>query len=146
MKNAFKQMMSPVIMSNIFADILLSMPRIVGCFFLATRFGWSKFPTPGWFIEDVGKLGLPFPFLMAWVAVITEVIGAGCLVLGLGTRFWGFMLTCTMLVAIFFQKWNGELWEKLPAMGFLWIGLYAMALGSGRFGIDNLISRRFLNK
>jgi putative oxidoreductase len=49
-----------------------------------------------------------------------------------------------MLVAIFFQKWGGEVWEMLPAMGFLWISLYAVVMGSGRFGLDHLIAKNQL--
>jgi putative oxidoreductase len=46
-----------------------------------------------------------------------------------------------MMVAIFFQKADAELWEKLPAMGFLWLSIVYMVIGSGRFGLDYLISR-----
>jgi putative oxidoreductase len=66
------------------------------------------------------------------------------LVLGLGTRIAGFVVACTMLVAIFFQKWGSEVWEMLPAMGFLWISIYAIIMGSGRFGFDHLISKKLL--
>ena len=74
--------------------------------------------------------------------MLTEVFGSFFLVFGLGTRFAAFFLTCTMLVAIFLQKWNNELWEKLPAMGFFWIAIIYLVLGSGRFGLDYLISKR----
>ena len=141
-----KKIISPVIMPQWYADLLLALPRIIACFFLATRFGWSKFPTPQWFIDDVGKLGLPFPFLFAWAAVLAEVFGGALLVVGLGTRIAGFFLTCTMLIAIFLQKWNNELWEKLPAMGFLWVAIFAMVLGSGRFGLDYLIFKKWNKK
>ncbi len=128
------------------ADLILAIPRTIGCYLLAVHFGGSKFPTPAWFIEDVGKLGLPFPAFFAWAAVLTEVFGAALLVLGLATRYAAFLLTCTMLVAIFLQKWNEELWQKLPAMGFLWIGIIYMVLGSGRFGLDYLLAKKFKPK
>jgi putative oxidoreductase len=32
----------------------------------------------------------------------------------------------------------------LPAMGFGWVALFNTILGSGRFGIDYLISKKFL--
>ena len=65
------------------------------------------------------------------------------MVLGLFTRFARFMVMCTMLVVIFFQKWGGEVWEMLPALGFLWISLYAIVMGSGRFGLDYLIAKKW---
>jgi len=68
------------------------------------------------------------------------------LVLGLGTRVAAFFLSCTMLVAIFLQQWNNELWQKLPAMGFLWLAIVYMVLGSGRFGLDYVIAKRFAIK
>jgi putative oxidoreductase len=142
MKKYLQMLFTPVILKNVLADLMIAIPRIVGCYCLF-NFGWSKFPAPDWFIQDVTKFGLPFPFLLAWAAVITESIGAIFLILGLGTRFWGFMLTCTMLVALFFQKWNSEMWEKLPCLGFLWLAIYAMVLGPGRFGLDYWISKRF---
>ena len=86
-----------------------------------------------------------FPAFFAWAAVLAETFGGAMLVVGLGTRFAGFMVATTMIVAIFCQKWGGPVWEMLPAMGFLWIAVYAMVLGSGRFGLDYLISKR-MNK
>jgi putative oxidoreductase len=145
MKSVLKSMITPVMMQSIWADLLLALPRIVGCYFLAKNFGGSKFPTPDWFIEDVSKFGglfAMFPAVFAWAAVLAETIGGAMLVVGLGTRFAGFTVVCTMLVAIVFQKWGKEVWELLPAMGFLWIGIYAMVLGSGRFGLDYLISKK----
>jgi putative oxidoreductase len=56
------------------------------------------------------------------------------------------MVACTMIVAIFFQKWGGEVWEMLPAMGFLWVSIHAIVMGSGRFGIDHLISKQWFAK
>ena len=122
-------------------DLLLAIPRIVGCYFLAVNFGGSKCPTPDWFVADVASYGFPFPVFFAWAAVLSEVVGGAMLVLGIGTRFAGLMVACTMLVAIFCQKWGGEVWEMLPAMGFLWIALYAIVMGSGRFGLDHLLFR-----
>jgi putative oxidoreductase len=47
-----------------------------------------------------------------------------------------------MLVAIFMQQINNGIWNCLPAMGFLWVAIYTMITGSGRFGIDYLISKK----
>jgi putative oxidoreductase len=51
-----------------------------------------------------------------------------------------------MLVAILFQKWGEGTWQMLPAMGFLWISIYSFVLGSGKIGIDYLLSKRLFNK
>ena len=65
-----------------------------------------------WFGSDDWGLGLPFPFLLAWLAALTEVIGAVFLVLGLAVRWVSLPLMFTMLVAIFAVHWpNG--WQAV---------------------------------
>ncbi|MEX2123943.1 MAG: DoxX family protein [Woeseia sp.] len=54
-----------------------------------------------WFGNAEWGLGLPFPALMAWLAVSTEVLGAGALLLGLATRWFAIPLMIQMLVAAF---------------------------------------------
>jgi putative oxidoreductase len=51
-----------------------------------------------------------------------------------------------MLTAIFCQQWQNGLWGMLPAMGFLWVALYHLCLGSGRFGLDALLYRQLKNQ
>lgn len=135
-------LIKPITMPHWSQDLLLLMPRLIACYFLAVNFGGSKFPTPDWFIQDVAKLGFPFPAFFAWCAVLTEVVGSLLLMIGLFTRVAAFNLMITMGVAIFLQKWDAEVWEKLPAMGFLWIAIFALVLGSGRFGVDYWLSQR----
>jgi putative oxidoreductase len=141
MKKLFSKIITPTYTATWYSDLLLALPRIIGCYFLAVNFGGSKFPCPDWFVKDVAGYGFPFPTFFAWAAVLAETLGGVMLVLGFFTRLAGLMVVITMLVAIFFQKWGGEVWEMLPAMGFLWIGLYAVVMGSGRIGIDHLISK-----
>ncbi len=65
-----------------------------------------------WFGNDDWGLGLPFPFLLAWLAVLTEIGGAILLVLGLGVRLISVPLMVTMLVAVFMVHWpNG--WQAV---------------------------------
>jgi uncharacterized membrane protein YphA (DoxX/SURF4 family) len=54
-----------------------------------------------WFGNTEWGLGLPFPTLMAWLAVSTEVLGAAALLLGLATRWLAIPLMVQMLVAAF---------------------------------------------
>lgn len=139
-------------------DILVSIPRIACGLLLAFDFGSSKFgmpwsgndlalfTTPDWFVEDVAKFGGLFaiaPYLFAWLAAASETIGGLFLATGLKTRLASFMIMCTMLGAIFFQKWDSGLWGMLPAIGFLWVSLYSLAMGSGRYGLDFVLNRAF---
>jgi len=65
-----------------------------------------------WFGNSEWGLGLPFPALMAWSAVGTEVLGAVALLLGLGTRWFAVALMVTMLVAMFTVHWHNG-WQAI---------------------------------
>jgi uncharacterized membrane protein YphA (DoxX/SURF4 family) len=63
-----------------------------------------------WFGNPDWGLGLPFPLLMAWLATLSEILGAVLLLLGLGVRWVSIPLMITMLVAAFTVHWqNGWL-------------------------------------
>ncbi len=148
--------------SNLLNDIIITIPRIFCGLILAFDFGASKFGVPwspvasnltlfqvsDWFVEDVSKFGgvfATFPLLFAWLAAASETIGALFLVFGFKTRVASFFIMCTMLVAIFFQQWHNGLWAMLPAIGFLWVALYCLIMGSGRLGLDYVIARKLKN-
>ena len=52
-----------------------------------------------WFGNPDWGLGLPLPFLMAWAATLTEVVGAIFLFFGFATRWISIPLIITMIVA-----------------------------------------------
>ena len=163
MKKLLLSLMTPTIQSSPLADAILAIPRILCGYFLAYNFGGSKFGLPwspgdndlglfqvaAWFPEDVAAFGGIFalaPVFFAWMAAASEAIGGLFLLLGLKTRVASFLIMCTMLVAIFFQKWDQGLWGMLPALGFLWVALYSLVLGSGRFGLDYLLAKWWRKK
>lgn len=152
-------MIQPVLQNKWYADLAFAIPRFIAGMLLSIDFGSSKFGMPwtdpeknlsllevaSWFPEDVAKFGGLFaitPWFFAWMGAASEAIGGLFLAFGLKTRVFSFLIMCTMLVAIFFQKWGGGTWGMLPAMGFLWISTFHLVLGSGRFGLDYLITRR----
>jgi putative oxidoreductase len=137
-----RRVLTPLPLPSWWMDAVVTLPRFCVGYWLATRFGWSKFPPPEWFVSDVGKLGFPVPVVFAWAAVMAEVVGGAALAAGLATRIAGATIAVTMLVAALVQKADASLWEKLPSLGFLWVALYAIVLGSGRFGLDYLLFTR----
>jgi len=158
-KAFFKKVITPLKIENWLANILIAIPRFVGGILLAIDFGASKFGMPwtdaeqnlslfevaSWFPEDVEKFGFPFsvaPWFFAWMGAASEAIGGLFLALGLFTRFSAFLIMSTMLVAIFFQKWGDGTWGMLPAMGFLWLSIYTLVLGSGKLGLDYPLSKK----
>lgn len=158
-KQLIIQSMTPTIMSNWISEVMIALPRILCGIMLSFSFGASKFGMPWtsaeqnlslfevaeWFPKDVAEYGGLFaiaPVFFAWMGAASEAIGGFFLAIGFQTRLFSFLIICTMLVAIFFQQWDQGLWGMLPALGFLWVAIYAMILGSGKLGLDYLISKR----
>ncbi len=155
----YKWFNEPTLQASALADFVLLIPRFICGYLLASSFGADKFGMPWspdhlnlglfevvyWFPGDVAAFGglfAMFPAFFAWMGAFSEAVGGLFLAIGLKTRAAAFLIICTMLVAIFFQKWGQGVWNMLPALGFLWVGLYSFVLGSGRFGLDYLINRK----
>jgi putative oxidoreductase len=154
-----QRLTNPILMPAWWQDLLLLLPRLVCGYLLTSDFGAAKFGLPWspadnnlgffevafWFPNDVAAYGgifKMFPVFFAWMGAFSEAIGGIFLILGLQTRVFSFFILCTMLVAALIQQW-GSSWNMLPAAGFAWVALFTMVLGSGRFGIDYLISKKF---
>ncbi len=159
MKQLFKTIINPVTQKHWIADLIFAVLRFICGMLLTLDFGSDKFGMPwtpegqnldlfevsAWFPEDVkayGGIFTLFPVFFAWMGAFSEAVGGLFLAFGLQTRVASFLIMCSMLVAIFLQKWGQGTWGMLPAMGFLWIAIYNLYLGSGRFGIDYLISKK----
>jgi len=154
-----RRIINPILQKNWFADLIFATMRFLCGILLALDFGASKFGMPwtdqsqnlnlfevaAWFPEDVASYGgvfAIFPVFFAWSGAFAEAVGGLFLAFGFKTRVASFLILCTMLVAIFFQKWSQGTWAMLPAMSFLWVSIYNLYFGSGRFGIDYLISKQ----
>ena len=163
MKTMLLKIITPVTQSKGYSDLIMAIPRVIGGLLLTIDFGASKFGLPwspaeknlgffevvDWFPQDVASYGgifAAFPVFFAWMGAFSEAVGGVFLVLGLKTRVASFLLICTMLVAIFYQQWGEGTWGMLPAMGFLWLSMFTLVLGSGRFGLDYLLAKYFKNK
>jgi putative oxidoreductase len=155
-----KKIINPIIMPFWWQDFLIVIPRIVCGFLLTSSFGADKFGLPWspvdknlglfevvfWFPQDVAQYGgifKMFPVFFAWMGAFSEAIGGVLLLIGFQTKIASFLVMSTMLVAIFMQQINNGLWNCLAAMGFLWVAIFYMILGSGRFGLDYLISKKY---
>lgn len=159
MKKIINIIITPITQKHWFADLTFACARFICGILLSIDFGSSKFGMPwtpdgqnlsffevsAWFPKDVAEYGGIFalmPVFFAWMGAFSEAVGGIFLAFGFKTRIASFLIMCTMLVAIFMQKWGQGTWAMLPAMGFLWIAIYHTYLGSGRFGIDYLISKK----
>ncbi|MEM9051405.1 MAG: DoxX family protein [Bacteroidota bacterium] len=161
-KRLFLRLLKPNLTSW-YGDVLIAITRIIPGYLLTSSFGSDKFGMPWspddrnlgflevvyWFPQDVAEYGGLFaamPVFFAWMGAASEAIGGLFFALGFQTRVSSFLILCTMLVAIFFQKWGGPVWNMLPAMGFAWVAIHHLINGSGRFGLDNLIYNYMKNK
>lgn len=156
--NLLNKLSNPVLMPYWWQDLLLLLPRLYCGYLLAFSFGSDKFGMPWspadknlglfevafWFPNDVAEYGGIFklmPAFFAWMGAFSEAVGGLFLIMGLQTRVFSFLILCTMLVAGFIQH-SGDSWNSLPALGFGWAALFFMITGSGRCGIDYLISKK----
>jgi putative oxidoreductase len=155
-----RKIIQPITLPYWWQDLILAIPRIVCGYLLTSSFGANKFGLPWspedknlglfeiafWFPNDIAAyegIFAHFPIFFAWMAGFSEAVGGVFLLLGLQTRIASLLILLTMLGAIFLQQIQEGMWNTLPALGFLWVSLYTLILGSGRFGIDHLIVKRF---
>jgi putative oxidoreductase len=155
----FKKITAPTLMPHWLQDLVLALPRIIYGYFLTMNFGSSKFGLPWspadknlglfevafWFPADIATYGGIFavmPAFLAWMAAFSEAVGGVAWVLGFQTRLFSFLIFCTMFVVVFVHQMQNGLWNMMPGMGILFISLICMALGSGRFGLDYLLSKK----
>ena len=71
--------------------------------------------TVSWFGNPDWGLGLPLPWLMAFLATATELVGGFLLLFGLATRLIVIPLMITMLVAIFTVHWDNGWFAIAPS-------------------------------
>ena len=108
--------------------------------------GWGKLHN----LEDVTAffmdLGIPAASIQAPMIASLELVGGALLLVGLGTRFFSFMLSCTMLVALITAKR-----EEIESLGdlfglseFLYIALFVVLIvrGAGVVSVDTLVRKR----
>ncbi|AWI26765.1 DoxX family protein [Flavobacterium pallidum] len=155
----FIRLTKPLPLPYLWQHILLAIPRIACGYMLTSDFGAAKFGMPWspaennlglfetafWFPNDVAAFGgifATFPVFFAWMGAFSEAVGGLLLIFGFQTRIVSFLLICTMYVATFVQHGGEDLWNKLPGMGFLWVVLFTAILGSGKIGIDYLLTSK----
>lgn len=122
--------------------------------------GWAKLSRgPAGFAKLLTVLHVPFPNVMAWLSIATEVIGGAAIFIGALVSLAAIPLICTMLVAMFTihihygysaVKTIG-LTPQGPLFGppgyeinLLYIaGLIALIIsGAGRFSLDAVLAKK----
>jgi len=105
-------------------------------------------------LMDLGKvtgfftdLGIPFPGANAAFIAGLEFIGGLCLILGLGTRIFAALLSCSMIVALmtadkasFIEKFPWELTD-VSAFVYLLFLIWLVLFGPGPVSLDRFLSK-----
>lgn len=138
--------------ASVFSFIAPLATRIVlGVAFIQTGLGkWNNFERTVHFFDG---LGIPFPALNAGFIATLEVVGGALLLVGLLTRFWAFMLSSTMVVALLtadgsalIASWTGAS-DKMPtditSFTFLLFLLWLIFYGAGAASVDYLLIKKF---
>ena len=105
-------------------------------------------------LQDLAKvtsfftdLGIPFPGANAAFIASLEFVGGLCLIVGLGTRIFAALLSCTMIVALltadkptFIQKFPADVTD-VTSFTFLVLLVWLVLYGPGPVSIDKLLSK-----
>jgi putative oxidoreductase len=93
------------------------------------------------------SLNIPFPHANAAFIGSLEFVGGICLVLGLGTRIFAALLSCTMIVALltsdgaqWLQKFPGDLTD-VTSFTYLLFLIWLVLYGPGPVSLDKLLSK-----
>jgi len=132
---------------------------IVGYGFM--EHGFAKLSRgPGMFAAILHGMGVPVPHLMAWLTILTELLGGLAVLLGAFVTIASVPMTAVLLVAMFkvhLQYGFSSIkllavtatGAKFGPVGYEIILLYIVCLaalvmgGSGPFAIDELVRKRF---
>jgi putative oxidoreductase len=92
-------------------------------------------------------LGIPFPGANAAFIAYLEFVGGLCLILGLGTRIFAFLLSCTMVVALitadkadFIAKFPSSV-SDVTSFTFLVFLVWLVLYGPGPISLDWFLSK-----
>ncbi|MCB0415106.1 MAG: DoxX family protein [Bdellovibrionales bacterium] len=137
-----KILFSGIRFEGLFANTIFLISRVSIGLMMAFGHGIKKIPPSEKFILHLGSLGLPFPGIMGWCAGLSEFLFAIFISLGLMTRLSSAFVIITMAVAAFVAHGSDPFAKKEMALLYLVGGLTYLALGAGRFSLDNLINKK----
>lgn len=108
--------------------------------------GWGKLNNLEGVIEFFTELGIPAASIQAPFIASLEFAGGAMLLAGLGTRFFSFMLSSTMVVALITALRDDieSLGDLFGLSEYLYIALfvYLVVQGAGVVSADHLLRRR----
>ncbi len=131
-------------MSRPYYDFNLLLARITTGGLMFYLHGWSKLLAGPNRWEKLGStltniMGLDFLSIpLGFMASFAESIAALAIIIGLSTRPASFLLTMTMLVAVFKKLPSGLKGAELPLL-FFTLSLIIMLAGAGKYSFDHYL-------
>jgi putative oxidoreductase len=88
------------------------------------------------------KVGVPFPFLMAWVYILTEFLGGVAWVVGFKVRWFSAALVINFIVALLLVHVGDTYKHSFEAIHMLCVSLFLLFNGAGKLSIDAWLQSR----
>lgn len=128
-------------LDNKFSDLGLLLLRIgVGVIFIVA--GWGKLTGIEGVTGFFGDIGIPMPFIMAWVVALVEFFGGIMVLLGAYTKIPYLLLAFTMLVAIFLVQLPDGFGALRLELMLMLASLALFFTGNGNYSVDHKIANR----
>jgi putative oxidoreductase len=128
-------------LDNKYSDIALLLLRLgVGIIFLVS--GWGKLTGIEGVTGFFGNIGVPMPFIMAWVVALVEFFGGIMVLLGAYAKIPYLLLAIIMLVAIFLVKMDQGFSASRLEIMLLLASLALFFMGSGNYSVDHKMANR----
>lgn len=126
-------------MSNKLTDAGVLVLRLIFGLSMAFGHGLGKMPPSEKWIESVGTMGFPLPFVFAWAASLSEFLGGLLIAVGLFTRPSAAMWVLTMGTAAFLRHADDPFSSKEKALLYFAVGVCLLFTGAGRYSISKLL-------
>lgn len=128
-------------LDNKYSDFALLLLRLgVGIIFIVS--GWGKLTGIEGVTGFFGNIGVPMPFIMAWVVALVEFFGGIMVLLGAYAKIPYLLLAIIMVVAIFLVKLDQGFSASRLELMLLLSSLALFFMGSGNYSVDHKMANR----
>ena len=92
--------------------------------------------------EWLGSKGVPFPYFMSWLYILTEFIGGIALIIGFKTRWFAIPLIINFIVAYCLVHFGDDYKKSFEVIQMLFVSFFFLFNGSGKLSIDEYLKFR----
>lgn len=96
--------------------------------------------------EWLKSMGVPFPYFMGWVYIVTEFFGGLCLMIGFQVRVIAVLLLINFIIAYSLVHLGQPYLKSFEAIQMIAVSLFLIFNGAGKISVDNLLHERQFNR